>query len=577
MGLASKPLFLNMMREQLDNDHIRQMDMSEIYQDYAKRVLLRKYSNQWAMEHNYTDGEVVCDRLLMLLEKLAICLQYEGKESISLGGFKTYVNQDNLAQLLWDSIDADSCDTAEDADERVTNRSLLKYDKNHPENRCFCHRSMKEYFVAVGTVRLLLENENEASAFLKTGRLGYEILDFAGNAVKKLPKAQQYLLGERLTALVFESRGKHTHPQKQQYSTLSANCVGLLHYSGIGLVGDDWSGLLLDNAVLSGEDLSYKNLSFSSMQYAHLDNADLTGCDLRGCDFTGVRFEKSGQLISFAVEPRETALLACYRDGKLRKWEVQTGDTKTVAVLPQEKQLRLMLGEDRKEGVASAEGFRFWRRGLDKVDFAGHVALRHGMRLLDFCDNTVLFEHSRELYLLNLADNTIIYRRERASQYKACLLSDKTIVLWSGENGLELIDTAKNEPCCTVIQYESAVETLCAKVFSEREGRIVFSSDETKLNSFLVAKVQNDWVITPDIIGFDCGEKVLALDVDDAGGIYVGTASGAIKRYFFNHTGSVEDERSYRLELKCRGAKIEGVRPKEQYNVLKKATSGSVQ
>ena len=84
LGLAAKPLFLDMMRIQLDSDDIRALDGAGIYQDYAKRVLENKYNLQLALRGDYTHPGDVRERLLGLLEELALCLQRAGTDSISL-------------------------------------------------------------------------------------------------------------------------------------------------------------------------------------------------------------------------------------------------------------------------------------------------------------------------------------------------------------------------------------------------------------------------------------------------------------------------------------------------------------
>ena len=573
LGLAAKPLFLNMMRAQLEDDNIRATDMSGIYRSYAERVLMRKYKTQLALTRDYTNPADVCSRLIELLEKLALCLQQNGLESISLDNFKSHTNQADLAQLLWDSIESPDSELSADADERITNRSLLKYDNGHTGSICFCHRSMKEYFVAAGIVRWLLNDLQAARIFLQTGNLGYEILEFAGNAVKGLNANAKSRVIKHLTSLALQSRGKQNDADKERYSVLSTNCVNLLHYSGAGLAGEDWSNLILDNAVLSGEDLSGKNLSFSSMKYARMDNADLTGCDLRGCDFTGVRFEKSGQLLSFAIDPNETTLLAYYRDGSLREWKTQTGDTQTVASLPPENTGRLILSDGFRAGFAIPEKLQFWQRSLNKVDFSGYVFLRQGTEVLDFCGNSVLAVKNGILSLINLPDNTIIFRRETIGRYRTCLFNDNTVVFWSEENGLEIISALGNEPESKIIPYEQPVDYLCAAAVSACEGYIYLISDGSILNSFRITtdRAHGGWHVSSDVTGLDCKEEITSISADGSGGIYLGTVSGVIKQYLRNHTGTAKEKRSYRLELKCRGAKIDGVHPQEQYLILEKA------
>ena len=50
--------------------------------------------------------------------------------------------------------------------------------------------------------------------------------------------------------------------------------------------------------------------------------------------------------------------------------------------------------------------------------------------------------------------------------------------------------------------------------------------------------------------------------------LYAAFSSGAITRYRLNEFQDLEEKQSYQLELKCTGARIEGVRPQEQYELL---------
>lgn len=103
---------------------------------------------QLRLNNDYTTPERVRANVIHLLEELALCLQAEGSDSISLDDFKKKIGQDNLADMLWSTIGTPY--TATDADNRMINRSLLKYDSMDSSKACFCHRSMKEYFVRVG-------------------------------------------------------------------------------------------------------------------------------------------------------------------------------------------------------------------------------------------------------------------------------------------------------------------------------------------------------------------------------------------------------------------------------------------
>lgn len=578
LGLASKPLFLNMMRIQLESDDIQAMDMAGIYQNYAEQSLKRKYNVQLVRaEEDITDPETVRQRLLKLLEDLALCLQRAGEDSISLEAFKAQIQQKDLAGLLWDST-CDAPEISEDAEKRLSSRSLLKYDCRHPENRCFCHRSMKEYFVACGLVRNLVENETQVRALLMECDFSYEILEFAGNGLKKLSEQQQTLAVERLCAFAHESQNAWDAPDRKPLENLAANSVNLLYYGGFGLPGQDWSGLLLDHVRLSGLDLSGKNLSHSSMRRAHMENADLTDCDLRGCDFTQVQFERSGQLDSFAVASGDGVLLAHYKDGKLRRWNVPSGETRILAQFPSEISCQLLLKGENREALLMQETLQFIQRGSQEFSLVGAVSLGKDLRVLDVVESAVLVRKGPWLYLLNMPEGTILYQRELAGVCHAALLSERLLVLWTEEYGLEILALLPNsQPRLTKIRQDSPVTGLGATMVSETEGLLALGGKNGRLQ---VLRLSTDggghWDCVPVGHPVDCGEPITELTLDRTGELYVGTFAGSIIRYWLSETGMPKETQRFRLELKCAGALIEGVRPKEQFERLRLAVEETV-
>ena len=57
------------------------------------------------------------------------------------------------------------------------------------------------------------------------------------------------------------------------------------------------------------------------------------------------------------------------------------------------------------------------------------------------------------------------------------------------------------------------------------------------------------------------------------GGIYASFLNGKIIRYQKNNVGELQIDKSYQLEIKCEGAKIDDICPREQYEILLQAQS----
>ena len=572
IGLAAKPLFLNMIEAQLDNENIHSMDMVGIYQDYAERALARNYEYHLEMRGDRTSPQKVRTHILLMLEQLALCMQEFGTDSISLAEFKTKIAQDDLAQELWDSVGPSSQAVSEDADRRFTGRTLLKCDHMEPEKRCFFHRSMKEFFVACGIVRALCqENVDEARPLLSQCRLSHEILGFTGQKLRRLDDRQKELAGERLAEFAHKIRVE----SGAQSAFLSTNSVSLLHYGGFGLPGTDWSGLRLDEAILSGENLSQKNFSRSSMRFAHLDNVDLSGCDLHGCDFTGVQFEKSGQLASFAVCPTEDTILAHYRDGVIRRWPISGGQSQAMATLEQTESYpgHILSSCDGREGLLLSDQFQFWERSTDQIVPAGHAVLRSGLRILDLGETTVLVQQGSALYLISLADRTILYQREISAAAKACLMTDRVLILQTDGAELELVDLSGKSPASTIYPHLRRISCLCASARSDTTGIILSGDEQGNVERFYVSFNQTtgqwDFVSGGETSG--CEKPVRNIAVDAVGRVYAAASTGAIVRYVSSGAEHLGADAVYHLELKCAGARIEGVQPQEQYQILKYA------
>lgn len=572
IGLAAKPLFLNMIEAQLDNENIHSMDMAGIYQDYAERALARNYEYHLEMRGDHTSPQKVRTHILLMLEQLALCMQEFGTDSISLAEFKTKIGQDDLAQELWASVETSSQEVSKDVDRRFSDRTLLKCDHMEPEKRCFFHRSMKEFFVACGVIRTLCQKDaGEAWSLLSQCRLSHEILGFAGQKLCRLNDGEKELARERLAEFARRIRVE----RGGQSAFLSTNSVSLLHYGGFGLPGTDWSGLCLDEVILSWENLSQKNFSQSSMRFAHLDNADLSGCDLRGCDFTGVQYEKSGQLVSFAVCPTEDTILAHYRDGVIRRWPISGGQSQAMATLEQTESYpgHILSSCDGREGLLLSDQFQFWERSTDQIVPAGHAVLRSGLRILDLGETTVLVQQGSALYLISLADRTILYQREISAAAKACLMTDRVLILQTDGAELELVDLSGKSPASTIYPHLRRISCLCASARSDTTGIILSGDEQGNVERFYVSFNQTtgqwDFVSGGETSG--CEKPVRNIAVDAVGRVYAAASTGAIVRYVSSGAEHLGADAVYHLELKCAGARIEGVQPQEQYQILKYA------
>lgn len=101
---------------------------------------------------------------------------------------------------------------------------------------------------------------------------------------------------------------------------LARNAMTLLYHWLGRLPEGNWRDLVLDRVNLVGADLTAMDFSGSSLRNAVLDNAVFTDANFQNADLTGVRFEETGEVVSLSIPAGGDSFLACYRDGKVRRW-----------------------------------------------------------------------------------------------------------------------------------------------------------------------------------------------------------------------------------------------------------------
>jgi NACHT domain/Pentapeptide repeats (8 copies) len=318
IGLAAKPLYLQMMKETLPvlpNDHF---DEIVLYDTNVRDSLKRKAKLLEDKNMRTLRGETLRG-MIELLEALAVGLFMSGGEAVDLRSFGD--GKIDIAGVLWKMSQADaSAEQSEDARARLGVRSLLKpafkADEDQSWPVTFCHRSMYEYFLARAVAQALgAENDGDlamARSLLGSAVLGPEIVHFVTLLVHKTPDAGRVArILEKLTSDAAKGTG---------CGYLGGNAITLAFCTQPRPAHKAWRDLDLSYADLSGADLAGADFRDSLLRYATLDNADLSYADLRNCDLTGVQLEETAQVIDVAPGQDENRILASYGDGSIREW-----------------------------------------------------------------------------------------------------------------------------------------------------------------------------------------------------------------------------------------------------------------
>ncbi|WP_373688170.1 NACHT domain-containing protein [Actinoplanes aureus] len=318
IGLAAKPLFLQMIKATLSALPDDKFDELVLYQTYVDTSLRRKISDLEEESAETLRSELVSG-LQEILEEVAVSLHVTDVEWV---GLRDVGHRMPLAEKLWRSTGEAAAapaprDAADDLSRRVGIRSLLKPVLGADQDSWpveFFHRSMREYFVArriVGSVRRRVIDES-----LRKLPLQPEIANFALLMMRADNKTDYG------TVLLSETR---RHVVGMDLGVLGGNCLSLLFGLNKKLPRRDWQGLCLDYAYLSGADLTGASFAGSTLRYANLDNTNLTGADVRNVDLTGVRIEETAPITAATAMNNSPGAYCMYGDGVIREWRVAAG------------------------------------------------------------------------------------------------------------------------------------------------------------------------------------------------------------------------------------------------------------
>jgi hypothetical protein len=366
IGLAAKPLFLEMIKETLRDLPDDMFSEMILYDTYIDKSLRTKWDLLADPGYELTSDELI-ENLKEILEDVAVRLQETNGAYLYL---RDYPGNDRgkIAELLWKMRDQPvprepfPLPAQDDAANRVGIRSLLKAVPAPDTERWpvdFFHRSMREYFVARFIARSLITDERRARQILSAAPLLPEIAHFAATILRTRQDDAALVALEKLARSATTDRDD---------AYIGGNAFTLLHGAGGSLAKRDWSGLRLDHARLRGADLHGTRFAGGSLRYANLDNADLQDADLTEANLEGVRLEETSQVLAVTAL-NGNQVIAAYEDHSLRKWRRQPGadwESQVIATLDHKTDQLQVTPMGRV--LASGEGM------LSVLDVAGDAA-----------------------------------------------------------------------------------------------------------------------------------------------------------------------------------------------------------
>lgn len=185
-ALMEKPFFLDMIRILLESGENIGENAVSVYEHYIKESLKRKFDCNFDREDAaLLNKSETIDRIYRSLCAMAYKLQCQGEETVQVSEFESYMGE-SAAKVLWMEDRAEK-DVRQDADNRFSMRTLLKYADASGDKVEFAHRSIREYFVAVYLWNLLKDDRPDFKDELGKNYYSNETLGFFAELMQGEP------------------------------------------------------------------------------------------------------------------------------------------------------------------------------------------------------------------------------------------------------------------------------------------------------------------------------------------------------------------------------------------------------
>ncbi len=572
IGLASKPLFLEMLKQVLGaKDLPTDLDIVKLYERYIDLSLNRKQDLLDDPNLSLSPAEIVRN-LKKLLGRIAVQLQQSGKDYVLLRQLAVEFRQP-FAKLLWNLSGVDTL--SDDAQSRVGARSLLgrvlrpDFEEEWPVD--FCHRSMREYFVAVQLCEAIENGVDAAEKFLQEVPLNHEILEFAAERWRQSSNGSvKQILLEIIQRAVPSCESRR----------MGGYALTLLYRLEPHLPREfSWEAKVFDGADLENADLSGLNFRGSSFRDANLANINFEQANFEECDLTNVRIEETTPVLALARDPSCEHVVAAYRDGILRQWHLKPGSrtpSTNVGTLTLTSGCAVGVHESGQRWLNTDREWTFLTSGNDETwTYSGHFSIKKEVHSVRFQPPFLVFAESDEKDLIHVVavdlDRHTKLRliQRNASRHFAAL--GMSAVVWSdAEVGFRITQVAMADGKTDLILQ--CDEPTCLDTYRLKEDTYLIGGGTGK-------GVVHAWrVNTRD--GVLRSEKILESRVHEGVVTAVAFVDGSrlssggsdcavvVLRWLQDGDISGNIERRLQLKMRCRGLRIEGLRGDKEYGLL---------
>ncbi|MDQ1352343.1 MAG: hypothetical protein QG657_2649, partial [Acidobacteriota bacterium] len=571
IDLASKPLFLEMVKASLKKLPDKDLDELVLYETYIQQSLERKF-DYLEDDNLVTALKKTIENMKIILEKVALKLHQSDAEFIYLSDVH---DSPQLLKRLWEMSNPED-QTYDDEMGRIAVRSLLKRfgtgiseeGKQWPVD--FCHRSMREYFVARAVSKMIEHFPEQSRQFLKNYDLSHEIVFFASKIMKKSGFDYTANLLQLIQATKY-----HIEGQKTNVGHLGSNAANLLYQYKGTLPENDWSHLVLDGVDFAGADLSGKNFSHTSFHYANLDNVNFTKANFSHCDLTGVRLEEASPVQAIAVSQDEN-IYALYNDGIIREWNYKRGHIPHSTNLAESQSIndvRLIAQPGNDLSAADNRQLIFYDRENNRLKQKAIINIKPDLNLLNASSNNILIIEEkgsqRFLQLIDLEEFAIIKSMEIGTFALCDHLGESAFIIYNKDQGLQIVDATPQKRDTIILAHSEDITCLATCPCKDSDDKYPIAAGQANGGVIILQVALDDWKVTP-LFEYHCHQKsVTDIAFIDENRVVSG---GHDKKLFLAQINRQTEPKyvplEFKMHLQCKGMKIDGIKPDEKRALL---------
>lgn len=556
IGLGAKPLFLQMLKQTL-HELPQDLDEVSVYESYARKSLQRKVDLLDDPELRSSRDESI-QHLMSGLGVIAEELQCSKTPYVSLKSLRYRTGP--FAELLWRLTGEEQLES--DAQARIGTRSLLsRVNATEGDGQWlvdFCHRSIREYFVARQLVDCLAEGHEPATEFLIRVPVNHEILYFTACLIRRF---QGEVPLRSLCDLISHSRaGDDEHGLGGKALTVLLRAAKTLPCD-LRLTGRNF-----DHADLEDSDISGLDFSGSTFRRANFANTRMENADLSQCDLTDVRLHETTAVL--AVTARSPSrVFAAYEDGSIWEWETGAGEKNDSRIVFSQQGLRMsrlgLTSDGVPWGIAGRELLLF-EMSQSEWSCMARIPLSQTCADVTAGDRLLAVLQTDKKVRCSVVDLeeygvTLQVPMEESSVFSAPEAG--LLCLRENETAVRLVGSIEGSDVDIQIPAGNAM-SIHAVARSVREILVAVGASDGTVKAFAINAAGDSVVVTPLFEKRIHSAPISSVTFADFQTIVSGGTDRMIALTHLSNMAATS--RRFQLSLRCKGLKTDGIKPDAQ-------------